>query len=327
MSRLLRRFGSVRVAAVLLALLFFTVVACRAAGDRYDLVAIPLTALAVQILVALRVNAGMRRSPTLALFHAVLPALCAAAVFSVLMRFEGRIEVVEGFAPDPADTEPVAAGLLARRHWRGEPFRQADVHVDYAPGLVRLRTRTSVRTSGGLREVNDLQTIDHDGFHFRPTPNKGFALLLTWQGNDGSEVSGAVHLPSFPALEWRQENRWETPAGEQVILGLNGVRAPMDQPWVMERGMGLGPVELQSSQRRQTLRAGEWTELRGGRLRLDTVRIWMGYRIVRDPALPWLFGLALGAVMALVAHVSGLRRLPGWRPRVSGRTSDVLASR
>lgn len=327
MSRHLRRFGSVRAATVLLALLFFTVLACRVAGERYDPVAIPLAVLALQLLVALRVNAGMRRRPALALFHAALPALCVVAAFSVLTRFEGRIEVIEGFVPDPDDTEIVEAGALARLRWTGEPFRQDEVRVDYGPGLVRLHTRASVRTSAGLQDVGDLQAIDHEGFRFRPTPNKGFALLLTWQGNDGSEISGAVHLPSFPALEWRQENRWETPAGEQVILGLDGVRAPLDRPWVLEHGMAQGSVELQSSRGRQTLRAGEWAELRGGRVRLEGVRVWMGYRIVRDPALPWLFWLALGAVTALAAHVSGFRRISAWRPRASGKASDGLASR
>ena len=55
---------------------------------------------------------------------------------------------------------------------------------------------------------------------------------------------------------------------------------------------------------------GKWHQLRGGALRLDEVRLWMGYRIDYQPLMQWMLFVALAGIAALACYF--YKRL--WRP-------------
>jgi cytochrome c biogenesis protein len=73
-------------------------------------------------------------------------------------------------------------------------------------------------------------------------------------------------------------------------------------------------VILRSAAGSVELRRGQSAELDSGRLRFDDLRMWMGYRIVFDPTLPWLLAAGMVGVFGLGRHFQ--RKL--WSRPVAG---------
>lgn len=318
--------------------------------------ALPTLVLACNLLAALARHPHLRAQRALALFHWALIGVCLLVALSVLGRFEGEVEVVEGAAFDPDAVRVTEIGPLANRRVDGIGFEQGDLAVDYLPGLRRQDTATSVRVGGEARTVGDREALDAGGYRLSPTSNKGFAVLLAWRGANGETQRGAIHLPSYPVYEWRQENTWRTPAGEDVVVTFRPrERAPIDAAWTLSRARAVGTVGIRTADgdrvvaidgarpdRDATTQTpagaagatpdtgsdrgaatamhppGATIALRGGTLTVEDVRLWMGYRIERDPALPWLFVVAALGITALGWHFVATG------PASTRRESDVV---
>ena len=186
-----------------------------------------------------------------------------------------------------------------------------------------------------MRPVTDREPIEVGGYRLSPTSNKGFAVRLAWRGADGETLRGAIHLPSYPVYEWRQDNTWRTPAGEVVTVTFRPQeRAATDAPWTLSRARAVGTIVVRSASAEHavavapaagsganagagtTVAPGTPLPLRGGALVVEDVRLWIGYRIERDPALPWLFVVAALGIAALGWHVVA-PGVPLPRPRVA----------
>lgn len=326
--------ASLRLTAVAMAALFAAVfLSCALALAAKGWIVPPLGLLALNLCAAVMVNRRIRASPGLMVFHLALLAICLLAGAGVLTRMHGRIEVVEGMAFDPSDVQIVERGIW---HHGGVPrgaFVQGPVEVDFVSGLLRQRTRSRVAVplAGGTSEseLSDTQPLKTAGYRFAPTSNKGYALLLTWRDDTGAEMTGAVHMPSFPALEWKQEQGWRTPAGEDVLFTLKPPARPAgDAGWTLRSDGATSEVAVVLQDGRTILKPGEWQPLRGGALRLEGVRLWIGYRVDHEPLIGWMLLAATLGIAGLSLHFY----LRLWsRPTRSGAhgegTADAVVAR
>jgi cytochrome c biogenesis protein len=322
--RLAAPLASLRLTAAAMAALFATVFLAYALtlADSGWIVP-PLVVLALNLCAAIMVNRRIRGSPGLIAFHVALLAICLLAGAGILTRMHGRVEVVEGTAFDPSEVQIVEQGIWRNVDVPRSAFVQGPVEVDFTSGLLRQHTRSSVAVplDGGMpeSELSDTHPLKIAGYRFSPTSNKGYALLLTWRDDAGGETTGAVHMPSFPALEWKQEQGWRTPAGEDVLFTLKPPLRPAGEAsWTLRGDGAAAEVAVILQDRPTILRPGEWQRLRGGALRLESVRLWLGYRIDREPLIGWMLLVAILGIAGLSLHF--YRRL--WSPATRSRADE-----
>ena len=267
----------------------------------------PLAGLSLNLAASLLVDRRFRRRPALFGFHLCLLMLAALAGYSLLARYEARLPLVEGQAFDNDLVDPVHTGPIVPVAIRDGAFRQGSIEVDYSPKQRRGATRSQVRVEGrGWVEVGDDVPLIIDGYRIYTTSNKGFAALLTWLPERGDALLGAVQFPSYPASELGQVAHWTTPRGQVLQLGLGLDPSVYAQSWTLSSAhAGNAFITLEVDGERQTLMPGDVAVLSGGRLRFERVGMWMGYEVTHDPALPWLFGLAVLAVAFLSVHFAG----------------------
>jgi cytochrome c biogenesis protein len=267
---------------------------------------LPLALLAVNLLAAIFVNRSFRSQSALLLFHVGLFGIVVLAAAQVVVRFDGQVEITEGQHFNPAAVRVQSRGWLHRGDLGDVEFAQGPIEVNYLHGLRRDTTQSTLELAAGqVATVGDRRAWSSQGYRFKATFNKGFSLLLLWQGNDGSEQLGAVNFPSYPEFEWKQRNDWITPAGEPVSLDLDlEVRVPEDKAWTLaSRDVAYDVVLRNANGGTVTLGPGDSVEVEGGLVAVGGLRLWMGYRVDYDPLLPWLLIAAFLTLGALAVHV------------------------
>jgi len=276
-----------------------------------------LCLLGLNVLAAVAVRPQFRLQPGLLLFHLCLAAVAGLAALQMLTRFEGRVEQAEKQLFSVADVETITHGPWYRGNLSDIRFVQGPVTVDYRPDLRRARTLSRIypESAGGPEtvEFGDTRSFRTSGFRFVTTPNKGYALTLTWTGADGRRASGNIHLPSYPLQEWDQRQSWQTPAGGTVWFHLDLPPVPSGESWTLSSAGFAGQVRLVVAGGEEVdMNPGEPVALQGGHLELSDVVLWIGYRIEYNRVLPWLFAAAALGVAALGWHF--LANPPRFRP-------------
>ena len=331
MMSLFRKLASLRLSLIGMALLaVLAVVASRNADVDAGITVVPLTILVVNLLAALLTNRSFRAQTGLLVFHVGLLLVFACIALTVLLRFDGHAEVLQGAVFDASLVETVEQGRWHDNRLADLEFYQGDIRINYLPGLNRQDTHSTIeyRAPGGeLRRmtIGDTRTATIDGYHVAATFNKGFAILLQWTGEDGREILGAVHMPSFPEFDWKQVTTWTTPAGQELELELD-----FDQPvssdtaeWTFGDTSMPYSVRVTAADRAPgTLREGEWARFEGGIVRAVGLRTWMAYQIEYLPILPWMFIAAMLAIIGLGMHFAR-RYLPA--RAVADREEDTVA--
>ena len=318
MILLLRKLASLRLTLLgMIMLAVLAVIGTRNAAIGVGVTVIPLVILVVNLLAALLTNRSFRTQSGLLVFHIGLLLVFACIGLTVLLRYEGRAEVVQGGGFSAGQVETVEQGWWHDNRLAEIEFYQGEVQVDYLPGLNRQNTHSTLEyraASGEMRRVTvgDTRTATIAGYQLAATFNKGFALLLQWTGADGETVLGAVHMPSFPEFDWNQVTTWSTPAGQQVELELDFAEPVSDDraAWIFgstDIPYSVNVSGADGSQR--SLRNGESIELGGGEVRNMGLAVWMGYRIEYLPFLPWMFVAAMLAIVGLCMHFAS-RYLP-----------------
>ena len=272
---------------------------------------LPLALLALNLAAALAVRPELRRGG-LGLFHAALLALLLLVAAGRLTHFDGRVEVAEGALLDPTRIEVTGSGLWHGSRWQRLQFRQGPYEVDYAAGVKRAHTRSSVwaggaensATSGAPIVVGDDTPLVLQGYRFYTTHNKGLAPLLTWQPEGGAAVQGVLHMPSYPLFDYQQENRWTAPDGTALRFWLRIERPlPEHAAWTLDPHTLPAVLVVEVGGVRSELKPGDSVALRGATLRYERLTGWMGYRIFYDPTLLPLFVVALLGVLGLAWHL------------------------
>lgn len=307
MNALLKTMGSMHVAmGALLLLLLSLLLGPSRPGAPGTGFAATLVILAVNLVAAVIVRPQFRRQPALLAFHTCLAATAALLAVQTVTRFEGRIELAENQAFDVSQVEVQSKGRWHDNELGQVEFVQGPISVEYLPDLRRGKTLSVIlggEGSGALQRLGDTRPLLDSGYRFTVTPNKGFALSLSWMDDAGTTLSGNLHMPSYPAREWEQEQAWQTPSGEIVRLSVERSAAPSDRSWVLDRSAFDGRVWLlDSTGRRQALHPGVPVEVSGGRVRLDEVVMWIGYRVESRGLLVWVFAAALLGLIALGWH-------------------------
>ena len=95
--------------------------------------------------------------------------------------------------------------------------------------------------------------------------------------------------------------------------------SPYSEAWTLSAAMASdATLEVKSAGQRKRLQPGESMSFSGGTLRFERVSMWMGYRVSFDPTLPWLFSLAVLAVVFMSAHFATRLWQPAWSHALSG---------
>ncbi|HSW52902.1 MAG TPA: cytochrome c biogenesis protein ResB, partial [Sulfuricaulis sp.] len=269
MRRALHLLASLRLTFAGMLLLVVAVLATFRGGLTLTWVAVVLTLLGLNLLAALATHARLRQSFGLLVFHLSLLVILLGAAAGLLLRFEGRLEIVEGQMLGPEQVEVVTRGPWHRLHLHEAAFLQGPVEVDYAPGNVRRATRSVVWIpgrdyQGQSRSLGENQALHKAEYRFVTTSNKGFAVLFTWQGDDGRVESGAVHFPSYPLYDWKQKKEWRTPMGQSLQLVLKpAVEISPDRNWTLSAALG-GDLVVHDEGGESLLAPGAVREYEGG---------------------------------------------------------------
>jgi hypothetical protein len=282
-----------------------------------------LAGLTLNLCAALAMTPRLRRESGLLIFHLALLAVLMLAGAGRLTHFDGHVEVMEGSAFLASEVVPDSKGLLHTDWLQSVAFVQGPFSVDYAPGVKRARTRSAIlaQAATGIETLSvgdDVPFIDH-GFRFYTTHNKGIAAVLTWLPAKGEAITGAVHMPSYPLYDWKQDNSWQPPNGPEIRFCLH-LDTPLkeDRAWTLASDSLSGILVVNAQGKRVELKRGESVNVEGGALRFEELRGWMGYRIFFDPTLPWILGAAMIAVFGLA--------LQFWRksiPRARGAIATL----
>ena len=333
MMPLLRKLASLRLTLVGMAVLaVLAVVASRSADVDVSITAVPLAILAINLFAALVTNRSFRSQTGLLIFHIGLLLVFACIGLTVLLRFDGHVEVLQGAAFDAKQVEVVEQGWWHDNRLDDVEFYQGDVRINYLPGLNRQDTHSTIEyraASGEMRRITigDTRTARIDGYRVAATFNKGFALLLQWTGDDGRQALGAVHMPSFPEFDWKQVTTWTTPAGQEVELELAFDEAVSSDTAEWTFGATSMPYTVRVSiagEAPRSLRKGETASLRGGAVSAVDLRVWMAYQIEYLPFLPWMFVAAMLAIIGLTVHFAR-RFLPATAPAIRDDREGSLA--
>lgn len=305
---LIAHVGSLRSTLVLLALLGLAVFA----GQVAEVLGAPaltlaMALLALNLIAALVVHPAFRRQLPLLVAHLALLALVVLAAYGQLASLDGRFELTQG-VPFDGTLMDRRAGVLHRDGLQRLAFSHQGFEIDYAPGRKRGATRNAVTWRDGAGRERNAVIGDHrplviDGYRLYTSPNKGFAPLLVWTPDAGEPVTGAVHLPAFPAHELRQSIEWSLPDGRRAWVLLQTEETLIDPARAsrFERPRRHTLV-LRMDPQRHELQPGQSVALDGGTLTYLGLRTWMGYRVTYDPTLPWLLAASLLAAFALAWH-------------------------
>lgn len=272
-------------------------------------VAVPLAGLCVNLVAAVAVNGKLRRDLGLLVFHLGLALLAGTAALGRLFAFDGHVEVTEGAALDPAQVVG-QGGPLHPRRFAEAAFVQGAFKINYLPGMKRRETRSRVSVSDGAggwvqHVVGDDTPLILAGYRYYTTHNKGYAPVLAWTVKGRTET-GAVHLPSYPANDFRQGTEWQLPDGSgEVALWLSMPTPAYSETasWEFRKPDDARLVVI-DGEKRHELAPGDEVGVRGGSLRYVGLNTWMGYTIFYDPTLPWLVAEALLAVVGLGIHAA-----------------------
>ena len=318
MMSLIRQAASLKLTMVgMAALAILSLAGARSEAVDVGWTIVPLVLLSLNLIAAIVTNRSFRTQTGLLVFHVGLLFVFAFIGLTVLTRFDGRVEVLQGMPFDAAAVSVEQRGWMHRSNLDSIRFELSDVEVDYLPGLLRQRTSSEVDiidASGARRllEIDGQRGAEFSGYRFLATANKGFALVLGWDDAGGAIQFGAVHLPSHPMHDWKQVNDWTTPAGQPVRLELELDEPPIvtDAAWTLRRPTGGYRVHVQAAGSEiGVVSPGESIELQGGRLVVADLRLWMGYSVDYYPFLPWMFVAAMLAIGGLAIHF-GTRYLP-----------------
>ncbi len=267
--------------------------------------AIPLLVLAVNLLFAMVYNPRIRQNSGLLMFHICLLALALLAALGQLTSMKGRLEIMQGQVFDSKQVTVVQQGPWHSLQALNKiVFEQSDFQVDYSQGLRRGATHSQLLVNGESFVVGDNLPFNHQGYRFYTTSNKGYAVMLAWFGKDGKAIQGAIHFPSFPLYDWKQDNQWFTPAGQLLNMTfISNKQVALNESWQLDSSQASGSLQIETAPGvQQILKPGQRLKLQGGELEFVEVRMWMGYSVFYNPWLVWFFAVSLVGVFGLTWH-------------------------
>jgi len=276
-----------------------------------------LLLMAANLLAAILSRPYFRQQKPLLLFHLALLALIALIAVGRLSYFSGQVEVLSGTEFE-GQLRIVEEGPWHIRGYDKLRFTNEGFTITYGEGLYRLPTKNQVSWTDGAGQkqqkvIGDDVPLVLDGYRFYTTPNKGFAMVFDWLQPGRQPVRGAVMLPSYPARALEQANEWHLPGKREPVwtmLQLDKDVLKYDEPGVFVLPEDYRVIVRHGAERQElpAVRGGvtsdqpRHVDFPEGRLVFVEMRSWMGYKVTRDPTLPWLLAVAGLAAFALGWH-------------------------
>jgi len=284
----------------------------------------PLALLALNLCAAIMTNQKINRQPGLLLFHVCLLSLIILAGVGRLVHFDAHMEIRNHQEFDQQILLDVNAGPLHAGNIDQIQFVQKSYQVEYAKGMQRGLTFSHVSAKRGDAWVDEVVGDDRPllfgNYRLYTTFNKGFSAILTWLPKQGTPITGALNMPSYPLFDYKQDNSWTPPDSKKEIrfwLRLNtGITDKAD--WVLDAEKSSAVLVVNDGERRIELNYGEQVDLIDGNLRFEGLSAWMGYRLFYDPTIQWMFFVSIVGVMGLVQYFWRKLNLQVW--------SDVQAA-
>ena len=285
---------------------------------------LPMAFLAVNLLCAILTYPRINRRGGLLTFHVGLLALVVLAAIGRLTFFEAHVELRDGQVFTADEVIDVKQGPWHKNGLTNVSFMQGSYTVDYFSNLRRGPTRSYLLVKEGdewqQHIAGDDTPLVVDGYRFYTSYNKGFAPVLTWMSNSGEAETGAIHMPSYPLYEYKQDKEWVTPGGDKLRLWLSlETGLSHDKEWILDtrRSSGQLVVTTENGQRYE-IAPGDEISLPSGQLRFEELSTWMGYKIFYDPTLHGMFFFSILSVLGLFAHF--------WRKMKLAQESTKAAS-
>lgn len=292
-------------------------------------VAVPLFALAVNLLAAIMVQPSFRRNRALLFFHLFLLVLVVLVATSRMTYLRGWMELTEGIGfsgkLDGSDTGPWHRWRLSELD-----LTLLDFTIDYYPlempsGIkpeevkdvppIRLKiqrgqTRARFQWKDGQGQIQqaeftDMESIVLKGYRISLANDKGFAPVFGWQRLGQAEQLGSIHLPSYPRNVYNQAQEWTIPGTRHKLW----TQLQFDENFLdTEQSTQFRPppdytLILRDGEQRYELRQGDTLHFPEGRLRLKELRTWMTVTVDADWTLPWLLACILAAVFSLGVYL------------------------
>lgn len=253
---------------------------------------VPLAIFGVSLLAALLTNPRFRHDLPLLGMHLGLFAFILLVLFSRLTYFVGvttlnRGETFAG-AMQVAEQGPWYFGDL-----KALPFFFDGVEEVFKSGE---RWETTANRVGWRdaenRErravIGDHRPLVLNGFNIYTSRHRGFTVGFLWESDGGQAEVGSVQLRSG---EYNQANEWVV-GGQSLWAMLQPDVSLRLQPGDVRQNYGVREVPhtlvIRDGEQRHTLRRGERLRLSGGWLTYRSLDTWMGYRLIFDPAMPWM---------------------------------------
>jgi cytochrome c biogenesis protein len=131
-------------------------------------------------------------------------------------------------------------------------------------------------------------------------------------------------MPSYPLFEYKQDNRWVPPGGNQEIKFWLQLDTGMDEnkSWTLDGRTSTGTLIVTTGEKRHEVPVGESVRLDNGVLRFDALTTWMGYRLFYDPTIHWLFFVAIMGVIGLAHYFWKKINLQPWLDEAGDTAED-----
>jgi len=287
---------------------------------------VPMVMLAMNLSAAILTNPRINQQSGLLTFHVSLLSIVILAAVGRLTHMDAHIELVVGSEFSHQNLQEVQSGPLHGGDIEAVSFLQGPYSVQYAPGMQRGLTHSHVKVKNMQGEwqdtvVGDDRPLVIDGYRFYTTFNKGFAPVLTWVPDQGQAATGTVNMPSYPLFDYKQDNHWTPPGGDEIKFWLQ-LQTSMDveSAWVLEQSSSSGVLIVTTPTKRHEVPLGESVRLGSGRLHFGELRMWMGYRLFYDPTIQWMFFVSIAGVAGLGYYFWKKINLNPW---VEGSATDT----
>lgn len=309
--RALHYLGSLKLTLALLLLFTFCIATYYFLEQSYNsLIATPLFLLSLNLLSAIIIKPIFRSQISLLLFHLALLGLLILIAASRLSYFKGSAEITNGeaFSGAISSTQgPWHQSRIDKIHFILDDF--VINYTSYNKTPQRDDTKAYLRWTDSAGNTNQGVVGDHrplimEGYRFYTTHNKGFAPLFVWQPKGGRPQQGSIHLPAYPANEYNQAIDWNIPGTshhlwtqlqfDETILNPNSAsqfHAPGEHLLIVRDG-----------EQRHEIRPGQTLTFNDGLLTYKELRTWMGFLVLSDWTLPWLFAAGFLAALSLGWH-------------------------
>lgn len=278
----------------------------------------PFLLLTLNLLAAILVQRRFRADLPLLVFHVALLAIVVLFIVARLTYLDAAATLTSG---SEFDGRPLRAEMgpfhprarLATLRFANEGMRARYAADGTYRGTYNRVAWLNVRGDVEQAEIGDDRPLLLNGYRIYATFNRGMAPLFRWQAHGQPPELGNVQLADHRMSEVPPSVSWQLPGGPRVWVQLDVAAVP--QPRGIDQvELGAGDLQhelvLRTTDARHVLRIGDTVSLPEGELTYLRLHSWMSYRIVYDPATPWIMAAVLVAIASLIVfYVRRLRSM------------------